>query len=151
MALKIMNIRCLAPLSQYNFCFLSLLQIKKEFDMFYLIKLKKDFRKIQKNKKGKRIVYPHVLKTRTLLALDSCYSQKELTEILGVANMTITKWRKKRIKKSRSRLSSQTNSDTFKIIESCTQKKYLKNTKKNHFPYSALMGKTNVSIRDRSY
>ena len=28
--------------------------------MFDLIKLKKDFRKIQKNKMGKRIVYPHV-------------------------------------------------------------------------------------------
>ena len=63
--------------------------------MFDLIKLKKDFRKIQKNKKGKRIVYPHVLKIRTLLALDSGYSQKELTEVLGVGNMTITKWRQK--------------------------------------------------------
>ena len=58
--------------------------------MFDLIKLKKDFRKIQKNKKGKRIVYPHVLKIRTLLALDSGYSQKELTEVLGVGGEPVT-------------------------------------------------------------
>jgi hypothetical protein len=48
--------------------------------MFDLIKLKKDFIKIQKNKMGKRIVYPRVLRTRTLEALDSGYSQKELNE-----------------------------------------------------------------------